>query len=89
MSAKNERLKDKYYFSTDGSYGLLEDGSVIAYTDHWTLSEWEEIENASDSERAFIARGIFAKHQSKSVDELVKLGGYFNFSNEEMESWNV
>ena len=77
-----ERLKDKYYFATDGSYGLLDEGSVIAYTDDWTLAEWQEIEDASDSERAFIARGIFHKHQKESLLELQKLGGYFDFSHE-------
>lgn len=68
------RLKDKYYFASDGSYGLLDEGSVIAYTDSWTLTDWQEVEDASDSERAFIARGIFAKYQRESVDELIKLG---------------
>lgn len=64
---------DKYYFAMDGSYGLLEEGSVIAYTDDWTLAEWQEIEDASDSERAFIARGIFAKHQRESLNEMMRL----------------
>lgn len=65
---------DKYYFASDGSYGLLDEGSVIAYTDNWTLADWEEIENSTDSERAFIARGIFSKYQRQSIDELIKLG---------------
>ena len=64
---------EKYYFASDGSYGLLDEGSVIAYTDDWTLAEWQEIENASDSERAFIARGIFAKHQRNSINEMMRL----------------
>ena len=64
---------DKYYFAMDGSYGLLEEGSVIAYTDDWTIADWEEIENCTDSERAFIARGIFAKHQRNSLDKLMIL----------------
>ena len=81
-----ERLKDKYYFASDGSYGLLDEGSVIAYTDNWTLAEWQEIENATDSERAFIARGIFAKYHEESIAELRRLGGYFEFSNEQLES---
>ena len=66
--------KDKYYFASDGSYGLLDEGSVIAYTDNWTLADWEQIENSTDSERAFVARGIFNKYQRQSVDELIKLG---------------
>lgn len=64
---------DKYYFASDGSYGLLDEGSVIAYTDDWTLSDWEEIENCTDSERAFVARGIFAKHQRNSINEMMRL----------------
>ena len=64
---------DKYYFASDGSYGLLDEGSVIAYTDDWTLADWEEIENCTDSERAFIARGIFAKHQRNSLNEMMRL----------------
>ena len=64
---------DKYYFAMDGSYGLLEEGSVIAYTDDWTLADWEEIDNCTDSERAFVARGIFAKHQRNSLNEMMRL----------------
>ena len=81
-----ERLKDKYYFARDGSYGLLDERAVIAYTDGWTLADWEEIENATDSERAFIARGIFSKYQRESVDELVRLGAYFDIPNEQLEA---
>lgn len=81
-----ERQTERYYFASDGSYGLLDEGSVIAYTDKWTLAEWQEVEDASDSERAFIARGIFAKYQKESLEELRKLGGYFNFSHEELEA---
>ena len=65
---------DKYYFASDGSYGLLDEASVIAYTDDWTLADWDEIENCTDSERAFVARGIFTKYQRKSVDEMIRIG---------------
>lgn len=81
-------MRDKYYFASDGSYGLLDEGSVIAYTDNWTLADWEEIENCTDSERAFVARGIFSKYQRESLAELRKLGGYFEFSHEELEAEN-
>ena len=67
---------DKYYFASDGSYGLLDEASVIAYTDGWTLADWEEIENCMDSERAFVARGIFAKHQRESLNKLSELTDY-------------
>lgn len=53
-----------YYFAQDGSYGWLEPGSVIANTEEWTLADWEEIEESSDSERAFTARGIANKYAS-------------------------
>lgn len=51
-----------YYFAMDGNYGWLEPGSVIANTSKWTLADWAEIEDAADSERAFIARGIANKY---------------------------
>lgn len=52
----------KYYFSTDGSFGIIEDGFVITDTDEWTMADWEEVENCTDSERAFIVRGIAGKY---------------------------
>lgn len=67
---------DKYYFASDGSYGLLDEASVIAYTDDWTLADWEEIESCTDSERAFVARGIFAKYQRESLDKLIAMSDY-------------
>lgn len=65
--------KHLYYFAVDGSYGWLEPGSVVADTERWRLEDWEEIENCTDSERAFVARGIFAKYQRKSVNEMMRL----------------
>lgn len=56
---------ESYYFAADGSYGLLEAGSIITPTDKWTLADWTEIEECHDSERAFIARGIAGKYYSK------------------------
>ena len=53
-----------YYFAVDGSYGWLEPGSVIAPTDKWTIADWQEGEDCSDSERAFVARGIANKYAS-------------------------
>lgn len=73
-----ESPKDKYYFASDGSYGLLDEGSVIAYTDNWTLHDWTEIEECMDSERAFIARGIFRKHQRESLEKMKALSEYFD-----------
>lgn len=59
-------MEDKhlYYFATDGSYGWLEPGSVIADTERWRLGDWVAVEEATDSERAFVARGIVSKYGS-------------------------
>lgn len=52
----------KYYFATDGSYGIIEEGFVIADTSQWSITDWQEVEDAYDSERAFIVRGIASKY---------------------------
>lgn len=52
-----------YYFAVDGSYGWLEEGSVIADTTGWTLADWQAVEDALDSERAFIVRGVVNKYK--------------------------
>lgn len=57
-------MSELYYFAVDGSYGWFEAGSVLTETGKWTLSDWEEIENCLDSERAFVARGIANKYAS-------------------------
>lgn len=56
-------VNDTYYFAVDGSYGWLEEGSIIADTSEWTLADWQEVEDSSDMERAFIARGIANKYK--------------------------
>lgn len=53
---------ERYYFSVDGSYGLWEEGSVLTDVSQWTMNDWVEIENCTDSERAFVARGIASKY---------------------------
>jgi hypothetical protein len=45
------------YFASDGSFGSA-DGLEIVDTSDWTQQDWEMIENASDSERAALARHI-------------------------------
>jgi hypothetical protein len=55
---------DSYYFNVDGSYGWLGEGSLVTDTGQWTLTDWEQVENCTDSERAFIARGIANKYAS-------------------------
>ena len=42
------------YFATDGSYGDATDLIVID-TDLFTEEDWDEIQNASDAERAELA----------------------------------
>lgn len=51
-----------YYFNTDGSYGMYDDHNEIFNTEKWTLADWEEVENCTDSERTFVARGIANKY---------------------------
>lgn len=53
---------DMYYFKPDGSYGLLDEGSVVTDTSMWTLADWASVEDSTDSERTFIVRGIVSKY---------------------------
>jgi hypothetical protein len=55
-------VADTYYFAVDGSYGWLEEGSIVCPTGKWTLADWQEVEEASNSERAFVVRGIANKY---------------------------
>lgn len=54
-------MADMYYFTDEGSYGSLQDGIVTDVT-LWTASDWEEIDDCSDSERTFVVRGIVNKY---------------------------
>lgn len=47
------------YFASDGSYGWANE-LVIIDTSEWTESDWDRIENSTDSERVDIAREIAA-----------------------------
>lgn len=58
-----KEMNEPYYFTADGSYGWISPDSVME-TEHWVMSDWEEIENCTDSERAFVARGIASKYAS-------------------------
>lgn len=51
-----------YYFTDEGNYGYLNDSSVVCDTSEWTMADWEEVENCTDNERSFIARGIANKY---------------------------
>jgi len=52
-----------FYFAKDGSYGLWEEGSVLAPSDWLTKKDWQDIEECSDSERADLARAICIKRE--------------------------
>ena len=47
----------KMYFAADGSYGDATD-MLIVDTDLFTQEDWDEIDNASDSERSDLAQQI-------------------------------
>ena len=51
-------MADYFYFAQDGSYGLWETGSVLTPTDYWTALDWENVENATNSERTKVVREI-------------------------------
>lgn len=55
---------DNYYFNVDGSYGWLGEGSIVVDTSRWRNADWEEIENCTAGDRAFVARGIANKYAS-------------------------
>jgi len=48
------------YFATDGNYGTAI-GLEVLDTAKWTAGDWRKIENASDSERALVAKAIDEK----------------------------
>jgi len=62
---KEVKMLEKFYFAQDGSYGVWDDGSILVETDSWTASDWENVENCSDSERTFVVRGIVNKYVKK------------------------
>jgi hypothetical protein len=52
-----------YWFSGDGSYGQYDDYHEVHNVDKWTFADWTEIENCTDGERTFVARGIANKYK--------------------------
>jgi len=52
--------KKMTYFATDGNYGTAI-GLEVLDTAKWTAGDWRKIENASDSERALVAKAIDEK----------------------------
>jgi hypothetical protein len=55
-------MAEIYYFAGDGSYGLVDDRTCIIETSLWTMNDWLEVENSTDSDRSFVARGIENKY---------------------------
>ena len=49
---------DLYMFSMDGSYSSIDHNIFFVDTSGWSFADWDLVENATDSERAFIARGL-------------------------------
>ena len=59
-------MKDRevQYFTEDGSYGA---GRVLIVTTDWSDDDWQQIEEASDSERWSLAISIENKHKNKGL----------------------
>jgi hypothetical protein len=55
------------YFAMDGNYGDA-DGIVLVETSTFSESEWTEIEEASDHERANLAVEISDRHKPEPDD---------------------
>ncbi len=49
-----------HYFAEDGNYGDASNLEVLD-TSNWTQDEWQEVEEASDSTRVYIAAYIANK----------------------------
>ena len=41
--------QERFYFTTNGTYGIVDDEFVIVNTSDFTSEEWETINDASDS----------------------------------------
>lgn len=51
----------QHYFANDGNYGDAEE-ILIVDTDLWNEEDWQEIEDATDSERPQIAQAISERY---------------------------
>ena len=61
----NERLA---YFAADGNYGTAI-GLEVVDTARWTKQDWAKIEEASDSERAIVAKALTKKRAYYPLDK--------------------
>lgn len=59
-------MKDRevQYFTEDGSYGSAKRLVRIITTD-WSDDDWQQVEEATDSERRSVALSIETKHKNK------------------------
>ena len=59
-------MKDRevQYFTEDGSYGSAKRLVRIVTTD-WSDDDWQQVEEATDSERRNVAIAIETKHKNK------------------------
>jgi hypothetical protein len=51
-----------HYFAKDGSYGDAE-GLVLIDTTEWTAFEWDQVEDAHDTDRVAMAKQVDELHQ--------------------------
>jgi hypothetical protein len=57
-----------YYFAEDGSYGLAMDIEILDIEEYpFTEEDWQAIDEASDTERLEVVRGIKYKYDKKEV----------------------
>jgi hypothetical protein len=61
---------NRVYVATDGSYGDAA-GMAIISTEGWTGDDWEELDNASDSDRRDTALRISGRVSLAAHDEEV------------------
>ena len=50
-----------HYFTEDGSYGHSDEPLYIDTTD-WTKQDWEEVEDAWDSDKYWVAKKISQRY---------------------------
>jgi hypothetical protein len=63
-NTKGENMEG-HYFAADGNFGEIH-GLVVCDTESWTEEDWQQVENASDNERASVALAISnSKEQNK------------------------
>lgn len=62
--------KSRHYFTQDGTYGTATEIKVIDTT-RWTEQQWREVEDASDSERYYVAVMIDKEWEMSDLDTML------------------